>query len=98
MAFWDRELTALYVAAFLAAMLVAGIAGYRFQSGYIRRYFPEDDREVWRYLKRSQRERFRWLRPVDDPLLERRRRQLWLALVPLVVLFLIPFAVDLFTR
>jgi hypothetical protein len=90
--------TALWVTALLAAMLVAGIASYRFHSAYMSHYFPEDTRGVWRYMKRSFRERFRWLRPIDDPLLERRRRQSLLALVPLVALFLIPFAVSLFTQ
>jgi len=97
-----RELSfpviALYFAALTAAFLLVGIANSRFYGAYFSRYFPEDNRRVWPYLKRYQRERFRWLHPVDDPLVERHRRRLLLALVPLVLLFLIPFAVRLYEQ
>ena len=89
---------ALYFAALTVAFLLVGIANSRFYSAYFSRHFPEDNRRVWPYLKRYQRERFRWLQPVDDPLVERRRRQLLLASVPPVVLILIPLAVRLYEQ
>lgn len=92
------EVVALYFAALAAALLLVGIADSRFYGAYFSRYFPEDNRGVWRYLRRYQRERFRWLQPVDDPLVERRRRQLLVAAVPPVVLILIPFALALGQR
>jgi hypothetical protein len=94
----DFPVVALYFAAVTAAFLLAGIADLRFYDAYFSRYFPEDSRGFWRYLGRYQRERLRWLQPVDDPLVERRRRQLLLAWVPIVVLILIPLAIALYQQ
>jgi hypothetical protein len=85
---------AIYIAIVSIAFLIAGIAWSRFFDSYFRRYFPEDNHSIWRFVVRHQRERFAPLRSQEDPQIEHRRRQLLLALAVPIVLVIVPFALS----
>jgi len=89
---------ALYLSAGVASIVLAVIAQRRFYGAYIDRYGDRRRRwQFWLMPDGSSRlwGRF-WYRVLDDPLVERRRRQALLAWIPAFVLISIPIVFGLY--
>jgi len=89
---------ALYLSAGVASIVLAVIAQRRFYGAYIDRY--GDRRRCWQFWLMPDGSsrlwgRF-WYRVLDDPLVERRRRQALLAWIPAFVLISIPIVFGLY--
>ena len=90
-------MVAFYLSAGMASIVLAMIAQRRFYRAYVDRY--GDRRRRWRFWLFPDGSswlwgRF-WYRVLDDPVVERRRRQVLLSWIPPLVLIAIPFALWL---
>jgi hypothetical protein len=89
---------ALYFFAVAASVVLAVIAQRRFQRAYIDRY--GDRRRRWQFWLLPDGSSFLWgrfwYRLLDDPFVERRRRQSLLAWIPPFVLLASPMFITLF--
>jgi len=88
----------LYFSTAVASIVLAVIAQRRFYGAYVDRYGDRRRRwQVWLFPDGSSRlwnMRF-WYRALDDPVVERRRRQALLTWIPPFVLIAIPFVLWL---
>jgi hypothetical protein len=102
---------AVYFAVAVVLMLLLMITGFRFHGAYFRAYGGEEGRRRhwllcgwpmgWRGTRPPPWTLSAWLRPLDDPLVERRRHQYqlawggWIALIVAPVAFLLYASVFL---
>jgi hypothetical protein len=92
-----RGISAAYFVVAVVLMVLLSITGRRFYSAYLDRYGgPDGRRQMWQPWRWSPRRGpwslESWFRRVDDPLVERRRRQHLLAWGGIALYFAIPVA------
>jgi hypothetical protein len=97
-----RELIAVSFALYAVLIVLVMIAQWRFYGAYLDRYGGVEGRrrlwQPWRWNpSRPPWTLASWFRPLDDPLVERRRRQHLLAWGGIALFFAIPIALILYS-
>lgn len=99
-----KSVVAIYFAVFAVLVMLVTIAQGRFYGSYLARYGDaKERRRRWPFWPAGLRGAGRppwslrsWFRPLDDPLVERRRRQHLLAWGGVALWFAIPMALILY--